>query len=65
MIQFTCQACNQTHTSAQWDEATLPNAVNRKVRRAYVPIEKGTKDKWYQCPGCGEKFSRKNIKEVK
>lgn len=63
--KFTCPACTQVHTGAEWNQATIPNAINRKVRRAYVPIEKGDGDKWYQCPTCGEKFSKKNIKEVR
>lgn len=62
---LVCPYCHKNYTAAKWNENTLKLCDNRKMRRNYVPIEKNNLNKYYQCPGCKNNFSRTKIKGVK
>ena len=63
--KYICGHCDQISSAIEINATTLNDCMNRKQRRAYVPIEKTkqTDRKWYRCPICTSIVSRYRWKE--
>lgn len=57
--------CHKSFDAVEWDIATRTLLLNRRARRAYIPIKKSYQAAYrlvYKCPGCGLKVYADRVK---